>query len=334
MNLANLAVVVPCYRCADTLPRAVHSILDDAPSDLQLILVDDGSGDDSLSVCRALAAQDKRIRVLQRPNGGASAARNTGLDAVPDAEWVMFVDSDDELFPGLWQELRTADVPPDCSMALFGFRADSGFTSAGQLPAGGFSGLPALGTAFFSLLFDLGLLASPCMKLYRRRSIGTLRFNEALKINEDVLFNLQFLQSNSAMYFLQGCYYCQHDAQQGSLSRRLRGDLLQAEAIFRPELARLLRQNGIDPAPYIKTSRLNSCLSQYSLLTGCRGTMPFAERRALFAEILSDPDARAALRDRLHSDPNRLLSLPYRLGVACRLPGFLAAYTMAKQRFL
>ena len=334
MNLANLAVVVPCYRCADTLPRAVHSILDDAPSDLQLILVDDGSGDDTLSVCRALAAQDKRVHVLQRPNGGASAARNTGLDAVPDAEWVMFVDSDDELFCGLWQELRTADVPPDCGMALFGFRADSGFTSAGQLPAGGFSGLPALGTAFFSLLFELGLLASPWAKLYRRRSIGTLRFHEALKINEDFLFNLQFLQKNSSLYFLQGCYYCQHDAQQGSLSRRLRGDLLQAEAITRPELARLLRQNGIDPAPYIKTSRLNSCLSQYSLLTGCRGAMPFAERRALFAEILADPDARAALRDRLHRDPNRLLSLPYRLGVACRLPGFLAAYTMAKQRFL
>ena len=334
MNLANLAVIVPCYRCADTLPRAVHSILDDAPSDLQLILVDDGSGDDTLSVCRRLSAGDSRIQVLQRPNGGASAARNTGLDAVPDAEWVMFVDSDDELFCGLWQELRTAAVPPDCGMALFGFRADSGFTSAGQLPVGGFSGLPALGTAFFSLLFELGLLASPWAKLYRRRSIGTLRFHEALKINEDFLFNLQFLQKNSAMYFLQGCYYCQHDARQGSLSRRLRGDLLQAEAITRPELARLLRQNGIDPAPYIKISRLNSCLNQYSLLTGCRGSMPFAERRALFAEILSDPDARAALRDRLHSDPNRLLSLPYRLGLACRLPGFLAAYTMAKQRFL
>lgn len=334
MNLGNLAVIVPCYRCADSLPRTVQSILDDAPRDLRLVLVEDGSGDETLSACRRLSAGDSRIQVLPRPNGGAAAARNTGLDAVPDAEWVMFVDADDELFPGLWQELAAAPVPADCGMALFGFRTDSGLTSAGQMPAGGFSGLPALGTAFFSLLFELGLLASPWAKLYRRRSIGTLRFHEALKINEDFLFNLQFLQKNIAMYFLQGCYYCQHDARQGSLSRRLRGDLLQAEAITRPELARLLRQNGIDPAPYIKTSRLNSCLNQYSLLTGCRGTMPFAERRALFAEILSDPDARAALRDRLHSDPNRLLSLPYRLGVACRLPGFLAAYTMAKQRFL
>lgn len=334
MTLTNTAVVVPCYRCADTLPRAVHSILDGAPSNLQLILVDDGSGDDTLSVCRALAAQDKRIRVLQRPNGGASAARNTGLDAVPNVDWLMFADADDELFPGLWQELNTADVPPACGMVLFGFRADSGITCAGQLPIGAFADLPALGTALFPLLFGHGLLSSPCMKFYRRRDIGTLRFNEALKINEDVLFNLQFLQKNSATYFLQGCYYCQHDVRQGSLSRRLRGDLLQAEAVTRPELERLLRQHGIDPAPYAKTGRLHACLNQYGLLTGCRGTMPFAERRALFAEILSDPDARAALRTRLQNDPHRLLSLPYRLGLACRLPGFLAAYTMAKQRFL
>ena len=334
MTLTNTAVVVPCYRCADTLPRLVHTILDGAPPDLQLILVDDGSGDDTLSVCRALAAQDKRIRVLQRPNGGASAARNTGLDAVPNVDWLMFADADDELFPGLWQELNAADVPPDCGMVLFGFRADSGITCAGQLPIGAFADLPALGTALFPLLFGHGLLSSPWAKLYRRRDIGTLRFHEALKINEDVLFNLQFLQKNSSLYFLQGCYYCQHDGQQGSLSRRLRGDLLQAEAVTRPELARLLRRHGIDPAPYIKNSRLNACLNQYGLLTGCRGTMPFAERRALFAEILSDPDARAALRTRLQNDPHRLLSLPYRLGLACRLPGFLAAYTMAKQRFL
>ena len=334
MTLTNTAVVVPCYRCADTLPRAVRSILDGAPSDLQLILVDDGSGDDTLSVCRALAAQDKRIRVLQRPNGGASAARNTGLDAVPNVDWLMFADADDELFPGLWQELTAADVPPDCGMVLFGFRADSGITCAGQLPVGAFADLPALGTALFPLLFGHGLLSSPWAKFYRRRDIDTQRFNEALKINEDVLFNLQFLQKNSSTYFLQGSYYCQHDGQPGSLSRRLRGDIMQAEAVTRPELERLLRQHGIDPAPYAKTGRLHACLNQYSLLTGCRGTMPFAERRALFAEILSDPDARAALRDRLRRDPHRLLSLPYRLALACRLPGFLAAYTMAKQRFL
>ena len=70
------------------------------------------------------------------------------------------------------------------------------------------------------------------------------------------------------------------------------------------------------------------------LLTGCRGDLPYAVRRALFAEILADPDARAALRERLQKDPHRLLALPYRAGVALHWPGLLAAYTIAKQPLL
>ena len=62
--------------------------------------------------------------------------------------------------------------------------------------------------------------------------------------------------------------------------------------------------------------------------------MSYTERRTLFAEILADPDARAALRTQLQNDPNRLLAVPYRLGVTCNLPGLLAGYTLFKQRFL
>lgn len=57
-------------------------------------------------------------------------------------------------------------------------------------------------------------------------------------------------------------------------------------------------------------------------------------RRALFAEILADPAARKALRERLRNDPNRLLAVPYRIGVACNWPGLLAGYTIAKQNLL
>ena len=99
-------------------------------------------------------------------------------------------------------------------------------------------------------------------------------------------------------------------------------------------LAALLRKSGLDPAPYEHTSRLRACLNQYGLLTGCKGTLSYAERRALFAEILADPAARKALRERLRNDPNRLLAVPYRIGVACNWPGLLAGYTMAKQRLL
>ena len=101
MNPARVSIIIPCYRAAATLRRAVTSALDGAPDGVQLLLVDDGSPDDTGAVCDALANTDARITALHRPNGGAGAARNTGLDAA-DGDWVLFLDADDELLPGLW----------------------------------------------------------------------------------------------------------------------------------------------------------------------------------------------------------------------------------------
>lgn len=327
-----ISIIIPCYKAAGTLRRAVESALNGAPEDLELLLVEDGSPDDTGVLCDELAALDARITALHRPNGGAGAARNTGLEAAR-GDWILFLDADDELLSGLWQALEAVAVT-DEEMILFGLRRQStGGDVTVPLPEGRYRGLASLQSVLPALLFDTGLLAAPYPKLFRRSAIGTLRFDETLKINEDVLFNILFLQKTTAIYWLCGVYYKQNDVGD-SLSRSLRGDLLDAEAVTRPALERLLVQNGLDPAPYLYTSRVRACLNQYGLLTGCRGTLSFRQRRALFARILADRDARAALTDRLRRDPNRLLAIPYRIGVACRWPGLLAAYTLAKQRFL
>ena len=62
------------------------------------------------------------------------------------------------------------------------------------------------------------------------------------------------------------------------MSRSLRGDLLDAEAVTRPALEALLTQQGLDPDPYLQTSRVRACLNQYGLLTGCRGSLSFGQR--------------------------------------------------------
>ena len=333
MSSWKTSIIIPCYKAAATLRRTVASALDGAPEDLQLLLVDDASPDKTGALCDELAAGDPRITALHRPNGGAGAARNTGLDAAR-GDWVLFLDADDELLPGLCNTLDKTPVT-DEDMVLFGLRRASAPQNdvLAPLPEGCYRGLAALEPALPALLFDTGLLAAPYPKLFRRSTLGDLRFEETLKINEDVLFNILFLQKTTAIYWLCGVYYKQNDVGD-SLSRSLRGDLLDAEAVTRPALETLLVQNGLDPAPYLYTSRVRACLNQYGLLTGCRGTLSFRQRRALFARILADRDARAALTDRLRRDPNRLLAIPYRIGVACRWPGLLAAYTLAKQRFL
>lgn len=74
----SISVIIPCYRAAATLRRAVDSALTGAPADLEVLLVDDGSPDDTGTLCDELAAADPRVRTLHRANGGAGAARNTG----------------------------------------------------------------------------------------------------------------------------------------------------------------------------------------------------------------------------------------------------------------
>ena len=233
----SISAIIPCYRAAATLRRAVDSALTGAPADLEVLLVDDGSPDDTGALCDELAAADPRVRALHRANGGAGAARNTGLDAA-HGDWVLFLDADDALLPGLWAALDA--LTTDADMILFGLTRESGgaVKPTDYLPAGFCPDLQALGSALSPLLFDTGLLAAPYPKLFRRAAIGAVRFDARLAINEDVLFNIQFLQNTSAIYCLDGVYYKQYDTEAGSLSRRLRGDLLDAERVTRPALAR------------------------------------------------------------------------------------------------
>lgn len=91
-----ISVIVPVYNAAPFLARCVESILAQQVEELELLLIDDGSKDNSLDICNEYARNDVRVRVLSQPNGGASAARNFGLDSAT-GEWVTFVDADDWL---------------------------------------------------------------------------------------------------------------------------------------------------------------------------------------------------------------------------------------------
>lgn len=102
--LPMISVVVPLHNMEDYLEQCIASILNQTLSDFELILVDDGSTDESGAICDRMAVQDDRIRVIHRPCGGVSAARNTGLDAAC-GEYIMQVDADDYVEPELLEIL-------------------------------------------------------------------------------------------------------------------------------------------------------------------------------------------------------------------------------------
>lgn len=89
-----VSVIIPVYNVEDYLERCVESVIKQRYSNLEILLVDDGSTDNSGKLCDKLAENDNRIRVIHKANGGLSDARNVALN-VMQGEWVTFVDSDD-----------------------------------------------------------------------------------------------------------------------------------------------------------------------------------------------------------------------------------------------
>ncbi len=99
-----ISVIVPVYNAERFLTRCVNSILRQTHSNIELILVNDGSKDNSLALCQQLAAGDGRIIVLDKPNGGAASARNMGLDRAT-GEYIGFCDADDYLDSQMYSTL-------------------------------------------------------------------------------------------------------------------------------------------------------------------------------------------------------------------------------------
>ena len=102
-----ISIIVPVYKVERYLNECIDSILAQTFTDFELILVDDGSPDGCPALCDAAAAKDSRIRVIHKPNGGVSSARNAGLDTVR-GNWIGFVDSDDSIDPSYYEKLHQA----------------------------------------------------------------------------------------------------------------------------------------------------------------------------------------------------------------------------------
>ncbi len=120
--MSKVSVIVPVYNVEQYLPKCIESIQNQSEKDIEIILVDDGSSDDSGAICDRYAKDDSRIHVIHQENGGQGVARNTGL-ANATGEYVFFMDSDDWIDPDLIKETYKAACEYNADMVLFDLQA-------------------------------------------------------------------------------------------------------------------------------------------------------------------------------------------------------------------
>lgn len=203
-DLPLISVVVPVYRVEAYLDRCIRSIVGQTYSNLEILLVDDGSPDGSGAICDRWAEQDHRIRVFHKENAGAGAARNTALD-VATGELIAFVDSDDYLHPNLYAHLYSL-MESGVDIA----ECEIGITETDDMSMDDGTGAEILvcetEEALRFHIRDEVFRQTPPNKLYRRECVGDIRFPEGNLIDDEfftyrVLGNAKKLAHSSARMY-------------------------------------------------------------------------------------------------------------------------------------
>ncbi len=201
MNEKKISVIVPVYNSIDCLERCVRSICAQTWSRMEILLVDDGSTDGTDRLCEKLAADDARIRVYHKKNGGASSARNVGV-RLATGDYLGFVDSDDYVEPYVYEEMaRALEEGKYAAAQISRDEVDEG---GKRLPDVCIpperEGLCDSETFLKELLLHRGD-SSFCTKLFPREVFAGHRFPEG-ELNEDFRLLLEILQEIPGIYIL------------------------------------------------------------------------------------------------------------------------------------
>lgn len=205
-----LSVIVPIYNVETYLEKCINSIINQTYSDLEIILIDDGSTDNSLSICKKYIEIDSRIILIHQKNLGVSVARNKGID-IAKGEWITFVDSDDYLAANAYESLICQAEENNCDVAIMDFAyvdKDGVIVKKREYPYGDTVILNKEEVIRHQFDIPLSIRLVMWNKVFKREVIKNLRYDETLRASEDTLMLYQCLQNtNKAIWIKKPLYF-------------------------------------------------------------------------------------------------------------------------------
>ena len=201
-----ISIIVPLYNVEKYLDNAVTHLLNQTYTNLEIILVDDGSTDSSGQMCDEYATKDSRIKVIHKENGGTSSARNLGIEAAT-GDYIGFLDADDYVSETMYETLHGALTLNNCIMAqvMFRYIGEDGQELEDPYPASQYVGFLSRNEMFRLLMLHIGD-SSLCTKLIRADFMKQFRFEEN-RLNEDFELMLRMLRHIDGVYAVGEVHY-------------------------------------------------------------------------------------------------------------------------------
>lgn len=204
-----ISVIIPVFNIESYIKRCVDSILSQTYPNIEIIIVDDGSTDNSGRIIDDIASTNSSIRVLHKKNGGVTSARLEGVK-IASGDWITFVDGDDYIEPDMYEVLmkKAIDYQADIShcgyQMVFPSRVDYYYNTHKQIIQNNQKGLIDLLSGSF---IEPGL----CNKLFKTKIVTTIAncnvMDSSIKINEDLLLNYYFFKESKKSVYFDFCPY-------------------------------------------------------------------------------------------------------------------------------
>ena len=290
-----ISIIVPVYNVEAYLERCVESILKQTYTNFELLLINDGSTDQSGDLCDQLASKNENIKVFHLENAGVSNARNVGIQN-STGEWITFVDSDDFITPDYLETLISAvrsDISVGFSVARLHHVKNGQVT---DLP--GFSGQESVWSAeqtMKELLMTTRTSFFPVAKLFRREIVSDFTFNTDYHLAEDALFLTEvLLKTKCTSVFIDKLIYY-YDHRQGSATTSVNTHVFDTIEVYK-----IIVSEVFQIFPQLKTELVNrecwSYITVYDKIIFTDSNQYQTEKNTLrkwiinhLSEILKDP---------------------------------------------
>lgn len=302
--MKKISIIVPIYNAENHLEKCIKSILTQTVEDLELILVDDGSKDNSLNICNAYASRDSRVKVIHQKNAGVSAARNHGIE-VAGGDYIGFVDSDDwidaHMYERLLEEAKKTNADVVMCDATTVYR--SGKTQVDTITQLSTNQILKKTDFTPSLLVEMAGSVWRCIYKNNRydgklMQCKNLHFPLGVKFSEDRIFNIYAFGYANKVSYIKETYYYRYINEKSAV-HRFHEDYFEAYKKAAGEI-----EKAIDLAWNAEEKYKIAYLQQFisgSLMAICNyyyktSTMDKKARKEALKKVCNDQDLRKAIK--------------------------------------
>lgn len=223
-----ISVIVPIYNVEAYLPQCIESLLHQTFTDLEIILVDDGSTDGCAAICEEYGKMDSRITVLHKENGGLVNARKTGLKAA-NGEYVGYVDADDWIEPDMYERMYIKMIEEKVDVVMCGHYEDTGTVRKKVLhgiPEGQYGKQELFREVYPRMIvndafFEGGIFPGVWDKLYRKERLEPFQYevDERITMGEDAACIYPCLLNAESIYVMGESFYHYRQTQTSMVKR-------------------------------------------------------------------------------------------------------------------